>query len=136
MRSKVKPQTLEEHIASQEQLLHLSCINLYFAEFYNKLTGRLDFRKFGVTGKPTSIERFYNKYEKEQYEDWDIKIVCEVKLQPKTALTKEYYLQKRFPKNLIIEKKIKGVTEIFTGYNKYVPDIIKYFEYLKTKFGV
>jgi hypothetical protein len=134
--SRVKPKTLEEHIASQEQLHHLPYVWLYFVEFINKITGKVEFRKFGVTGKPTTLDRFYNKYEREQYADWDIRVVCEVRLPPMTALTKEFYLQKRFPKNLIIEKKIKGVTEIFTGYDEYVPLIIEYFETLKQKFGI
>jgi hypothetical protein len=134
--SRVKPKTLEEHIASQEQLHPLPYVWLYFVEFINKLTGKVEFRKFGVTGKPTTLDRFYNKYEREQYADWDIRVICEVRLKPKTALTKEFYLQQRFPKNLIIEKKIKGVTEIFTGYDEYIPLIIEYFETLKQKFGI
>jgi hypothetical protein len=135
MKSRVKPQTLEEHILSQEQLLNLPDLELYFADFINKKTGKSDFRKFGVTGKKTALERFYNKYEKDQYEDWDINIICSVRLKPEIALEREFNLQKRFPKNLIIEKKIKGVTEIFTGYDEYIPLIIEYFETLKQKFG-
>jgi hypothetical protein len=134
--SRGKPKTLKEHIASQEQLHHLPYVLLYFVEFINKLTGKVEFRKFGVTGKKATLDRFYNKYEREQYSDWDIRVICEVKLDPIIALTKEYYLQKRFPKNLIIEKKIKGVTEIFTGYDEYIPLIIEYFETLKQKFGI
>jgi hypothetical protein len=132
----VKPKTLQEHIASQEQLHHLPYVWLYFIEFINKLTGEVEFRKFGVTGKQTTLDRFYNKYDREQYADWDIKVICEVRLKPKKTLTKEFYLQQRFPKNLNIEKKIKGVTEIFTGYDEYIPLIIEYFETLKQKFGI
>jgi len=136
MKSRVKPQTLEEHILSQEQLLDLPDLELYFADFINKKTGKSDFRKFGVTGKKTALERFYNKYEKDQYEDWDINIICSVRLKPEIALEREFNLQKRFPKNLNIKKKIKGVTEIFTGYDEYIPLIIEYFETLKQKFGI
>jgi len=136
MKSRVKPQTLEEHILSQEQLLDLPDLELYFADFINKKTGKSDFRKFGVTGKKTALERFYNKYEKDQYEDWDINIICSVRLKPEIALEREFNLQKRFPKNLNIKKKIKGVTEIFTGYDEYIPLIIEYFKTLKQKFGI
>ena len=136
MKSWVKPQTLEEHIRSQEQLLHLPDIELYFADFINKITGKSDFRKFGVTGKKTALERFYNKYERDQYEDWDINIICSVRLKPRIALEREFNLQKRFPKNLIIEKKIKGVTEIFTGYDEYIPLIIEYFKMIEEKYNL
>ena len=135
MRSRIKPQILEEHIRSQEQLLHLPDLELYFADFISKITGKSDFRKFGVTGKKTALERFYNKYERGQYEDWDINIICNVRLKPRIALEREFNLQKRFPKNLTIEKKIKGVTEIFTGYDEYIPLIIEYFRMLEEKYN-
>lgn len=122
-----KPQNLQEHIRSQEQIRHFPYLTFYLAAFYNIYNGKLHFCKYGVTSEESAILRFINpKYPDRalQYKDWRIEIICEVKMPPDDALECEWNAQLRYPKDIYIKKKIKGVREIF----KFPLDVPDFFD--------
>jgi hypothetical protein len=128
-----KPQTLEEHIASQEQLLHHSWVVFYLAAFYNFDTRDLDFCKYGVTSEKNALLRFINHKWPDrtyQYRHWKIEIICEVKMPPRDALTCEWNAQQRYPKDIWIEEYFKGAGEIF----KFPVDVPDFFLKNKSRF--
>ncbi len=136
-----KPQTLEEHIASQEQLLHHPWVVFYLAAFYNLDTGDLDFCKYGVTSEKNALLRFINHRWPDrtyQYRHWRIEIICEVKMPPIDALTCEWNAQQRYPKDVWVKEYFKGAGEIFK-FPVDVPDFFlkneKRFEDLKKEWS-
>jgi hypothetical protein len=134
-----RPQTLEEHIAFQEQLLHHESIVFYLAAFYCIETGKLEFCKYGVTGEQNAMLRFRNHKWPDrayQYRHWDVRIIAEVKMPPRVALECEWKCQQKYPKDIWIKDYIKGAWEIFK-FPVDVPDFfdqnVKRFDQLKTE---
>ena len=82
-------------------------IKLYLAQFKNKKTSE-NFYKIGITSKYDVLDRF--KYD--EYNGWNIRVMSSAYGPRDEVETAEQYLLKRFPKNLWIEQKISGVTEI------------------------
>jgi len=107
----------------QEQLLRYKNIKLYLARFTSKTEDVKSFYKIGVTGKYDAAHRFLN----EEYNLWDIKIMTTAYGPTREVLEAEEELKRMYPKNLWLDQKIKGVTEIFVP-NDYqeIRDIIEY----------
>jgi hypothetical protein len=83
---------------------------LYLAEFKDKETNET-FLKFGFTKYKDAADRFL--YEPEQYNKWDIRILCTAYNPDRSKIEKaEEYFKKKYPKNFWLEEKISGVTEI------------------------
>jgi hypothetical protein len=83
---------------------------VYFARFTNKETGEVDFYKFGHTSSYDAMDRF--TYDPDQYSKWDIKIMKTVYGPLEQMKGIEQTLRAFYPKNLWVEEKISGVTEI------------------------
>jgi hypothetical protein len=83
---------------------------VYFARFTNKETGEVDFYKFGHTSSYDAMDRF--TYDPYQYSKWDIKIMKTVYGPLEQMKGIEQTLRAFYPKNLWVEEKISGVTEI------------------------
>lgn len=82
-------------------------IKLYLVKFTNKQKYEY-FYKFGLTHHYDVLKRFDDP----QYEPWDIKVMASA-YGPRELVEKaEKELLNRYPKNLWIEQKISGVTEI------------------------
>jgi len=111
----------------QEQLLRYKNIKLYLARFTSRVEGVESFYKIGVTGKYDAAERFLD----EEYNLWDVKIMTTAYGPTMMVLEAEEELKLRYPKNIWIDQKIKGVTEIFVPKDyQEIRDII---EYIKVK---
>ena len=82
---------------------------VYFARFTDKETKQV-FYKFGHTRSYDAMDRF--TYEPEQYAKWDIKIMCTVYGPLEEMIGIEEALKAIYPKNLWLNEKISGVTEI------------------------
>lgn len=82
---------------------------VYFARFTDKETKQV-FYKFGHTRNYDAMDRF--TYEPEQYAKWDIKIMCTVYGPIGEMIGIEEALKAIYPKNLWLNEKISGVTEI------------------------
>lgn len=96
---------------------------MYFAKFTNKSTFEVDFYKFGHTRSYDAADRF--KFDPAQYEKWDIKIMKTV-LGPLDEMKGvEETFKAFYPKNLWVEEKISGVTEIVQLTQSQVDNIIK-----------
>jgi len=111
----------------QEQLLRYKNIKLYLARFTSKTDDVKSFYKIGVTGKYDAAHRFLD----EEYNLWDIKIMTTAYGPTREVLAAEEELKLRYPKNLWLDQKIKGVTEIFVP--KDYQDIQDIIEYIKVK---
>ena len=84
---------------------------IYLAEFTNKETGA-SFLKVGYTGYRDAADRF--RYEPEQYNKWNIRILCTAYNTSKEIIENtEKHFKEKYPKNFWLEEKISGVTEIF-----------------------
>ena len=107
----------------QEQLLRYKNIKLYLARFTARVEGVKSFYKIGVTSKYDAAERFLD----EEYNLWDIKIMTTAYGPTREVLEAEDELKLKYKKNLWLDQKIKGVTEIFVP-NDYqeIRDIIEY----------
>lgn len=105
---------------------------VYFARFTNKQTKQI-FYKFGHTKSYDAMDRF--TYEPEQYSKWDIKIMCTVYGPLDQMIGIEEALKAIYPKNLWIDEKISGVTEIveFKEYTD-VKHIIESFKRMSIKY--
>jgi len=111
----------------QEQLLRYKNIKLYLARFTARVEGIKSFYKIGVTSKYDAAERFLD----EEYNLWDIKIMTTAYGPTREVLEAEDELKLKYKKNLWLDQKIKGVTEIFVPRDKQdIQDII---EYIKNK---
>ena len=93
----------------QEQLLKYNNIKLYLAWFKSKTPGIKSFYKIGVTSNYDAADRFRS----EEYSLWDVKIMTTAYGPTLEVLAAEEELKLKYPKNLWIDQKIKGVTEIF-----------------------
>lgn len=83
---------------------------LYFAEFERKSNGQI-FQKFGHTSYNDALDRF--RYDAEQYEAFDIRILATAyNHSVDKCRGAEEAFKVMFPKNLWLEEKISGVTEI------------------------
>lgn len=103
---------------------------VYLARFSNKSTGEVDFYKFGHTSSYDAADRF--KYDPEQYSKWDIKIMKTVYGPISEMVCIEETLKALYPKNLFIEEKISGVTEITKLVQSDVNKIISAMDKLNT----
>lgn len=96
---------------------------MYFARFTNKDTGEIEFYKFGHTSSYDAMDRF--TYEPEQYSKWEIKIMKTVYGPLEEMKGVEQAFRVFYPKNIWVEEKISGVTEIVTLNSAQVDRIIK-----------
>lgn len=105
---------------------------VYFARFTDKKTKQV-FYKFGHTKSYDALDRF--KYEPEQYSKWDIKIMCTVYGPLDQMIGIEEALKAFYPKNLWLDEKISGVTEIVEfKTHEQVNHIINSFKRLSTRY--
>lgn len=105
---------------------------VYFARFTDKQTKQV-FYKFGHTRNYDAMDRF--TYEPEQYAKWDIKIMCTVYGPIEEMIGIEEALKAVYPKNLWLEEKISGVTEIVKFDSLAdVKHIIEAFKRLSTRY--
>lgn len=103
---------------------------VYFARFTDKQTKQV-FYKFGHTRSYDAMDRF--TYEPAQYAKWDIKIMCTVYGPLEEMIGIEEALKAVYPKNLWLNEKISGVTEIVKFDNSSdVQRIIESFKRLST----
>jgi len=105
---------------------------MYLARFTNKETKEIDFYKFGHTSSWDAADRF--KYEPEQYSKWEIKIMKTIAGPLDEMKGIEEAFKAFYPKNLWVEEKISGVTEIVTLSREQVNEIINKMEVLGTKY--
>lgn len=105
---------------------------MYLARFTNKETKKVDFYKFGHTSSWDAADRF--KHDPEQYNKWDIKIMKTVAGPIEEMRGVEETFKAFYPKNLWVEEKISGVTEIVTLNQTQVNEIIQKMEFLGTKY--
>ncbi len=105
---------------------------VYFARFTNKTTKQL-FYKFGHTRNYDAMDRF--THDPDQYKNWDIKIMCTVYGPIDQMIGIEEALKAIYPKNLWIDEKISGVTEIVEFKDATnVKHIIESFKRLSTRY--
>lgn len=96
---------------------------IYLAEFTDKVTGKT-FLKIGYTGYKDAADRF--RYESEQYDKWDIRILCTAYHPSKKVIEEtEEAFKKKYPKNFWLREKIVGVTEIVKLDNKTRYNVIQ-----------
>ena len=93
----------------QEQLLKYKNIKIYLAWFRAKTPEVKSFYKIGVTSNYDAADRFRD----DEYNLWDVKIMTTAYGPTREILAAEDELKLKYPKNLWIDQKIKGVTEIF-----------------------
>jgi len=105
---------------------------MYLARFTNKETKTVDFYKFGHTSSWDAADRF--KHDPEQYSKWEIKIMKTVAGPLDEMKGIEETFKASYPKNLWLEEKISGVTEIVTLSQQQVNEIIQKMEFLGTKY--
>ena len=105
---------------------------MYFARFTNKATGEVDFYKFGYTSSYDAMDRF--TYDPEQYAKWDIKIMKTIFGPLEEMKGIEEAFKVFYPKNLWIEEKVSGVTEICRLTQTEVNLIIMRMSTLNTKY--
>lgn len=107
----------------QEQLLKHKNIKLYFVHFLPKTPEHKEFYKIGVTSNYDALDRFTG----EEYNPWTIRVMTAAWGPTEEVLKEEHKLHAQYPKNLWINEKIKGVTEIFMPKDKNeVREIIDY----------
>ena len=95
---------------------------MYLARFTDKATGNVDFFKFGHTSSYDAMDRF--TYDPDQYSKWDIKIMKTVYGPLEQMKGIEETFKALYPKNLWIEEKVSGVTEIVRLDQRAVDKII------------
>jgi len=100
-------------------------LKLYFARFIPKRGGAGEFYKFGYTHHFDFMKRF----QEDKYKDWYVSPMTSAYGPEDEVLKAEQELLKKYPKNIYIEEKIVGVTEIFVPKDqREIQDIFKYFE--------
>lgn len=100
-------------------------IKLYFARFIPKKAGAGEFYKFGHTHHYDFMKRF----KEEKYKDWYVSPMTSAYGPEDEVLKAEQELLKKYPKNIYIEEKIVGVTEIFVPKDqREIQEIFRYFE--------
>jgi len=105
---------------------------VYLARFTNKSTGKVEFYKFGHTANYDALERF--KYSPEQYEKWDIKIMKTIYGPLDEMKGIEESFKAFYPKNIWLEEKISGVTEIVVLNQQQVNTIIEKMSLLSDRY--
>jgi len=103
---------------------------MYLARFTNKQTKEVDFFKFGHTSSYDAMDRF--TYDPEQYNKWDIKIMKTVYGPLEEMKGVEETFKAFYPKNLWIEDKVSGVTEIVKLTRPEIDRIIDRMTWLNT----
>jgi hypothetical protein len=99
-------------------------LKLYFVKFVPKRKGVGEFYKFGYTHHFDLMKRF----KEEKYKDWYITPMTSAYGPEGEVLKAEQELLKKYPKNIYIEERISGVTEIFVPKDqKEIQDIFAYF---------
>ena len=105
---------------------------MYFAEFTNTNTGQV-FQKFGHTGFNDAQKRL--NYITEEFPHFDARVLAVVyhhNIDICRAIEETFKIN--FPKNLMIEEKNSGVTEIVKLDNKTRYDVIQRVRYLNDKY--
>lgn len=82
-------------------------IKLYLVKFTDK-SNKQYFYKFGITHNYDVLKRF----EDPEYDPWDVTVMVSAYGPRSLVETAEKNLLEKYPKNLWIEQKISGVTEI------------------------
>lgn len=103
---------------------------MYFARFTNKATNEVDFYKFGHTASYDAMDRF--TYAPEQYAKWEIKIMKSIYGPLEQMKGVEEAFKAFYPKNLWIDEKVSGVTEIVTLTKEQVKHIIDRMTWINT----
>lgn len=103
---------------------------MYFARFTNKESGSIDFFKFGHTSSYDAMDRF--TYSPAQYSKWDIKIMKTVYGPLEQMKGIEEAFKAFYPKNIWVEEKISGVTEVVQLTQQQVDRIIDRMSWLNT----
>jgi len=98
-----------------------SYAKVYLVEFKDKQTSEVVFHKFGHTHHFDAMRRF----EYPEYDKWDIRVLKSVYGPENDVIVIEETLKALFPKNLYIEEKISGVTEIVLLTQIEINKIIK-----------
>jgi hypothetical protein len=111
----------------QEQLLKYKNIKIYLARFRAKTQEVKSFYKIGVTSNYDAADRFRD----EEYNPWEVKIMTTAYGPTLEVLAAEDELKVKYPKNLWIDQKIKGVTEIFVPRTE--TELQEIFDYIKVK---
>jgi hypothetical protein len=100
-------------------------LKLYFARFVPKDNKATEFYKVGYTKHYNFMKRF----ESDEYKPWYIFPLASAWGPEEEVKKAEKELLKKYPKNLYIEQKIKGVTEIFFPKDsKHVQEVFEYFK--------
>ena len=108
-----------------EQLLKYKNLKLYFVKFISKSKNAKEFYKFGITHHYDIMKRF----QEEKYDSWYVHPMISAYGPSQEVIDAETELKKKYPKNIYIEQKISGVTEIFIPKDdKEIDDIFKFFQ--------
>jgi hypothetical protein len=100
-------------------------LKLYFARFIPRTGGAGEFYKFGHTKHYDFMKRF----QEEKYKAWYVTPMTSAYGPEKEVLEAEQELLKKYPKNIYIQEKISGVTEIFVPKDqREIQEIFRYFE--------
>lgn len=84
---------------------------LYFVAFYDNPDSPVpQFYKFGQCAEEDARLRF--KHEPEQYKKWKIKVIACARGTQSQVDSAERVLMSKFPKNLFVNQKFSGITEI------------------------
>jgi hypothetical protein len=103
---------------------------MYLARFTNKESGSVDFFKFGHTSSYDAMDRF--TYSPFQYSKWDIKIMKTVYGPLEQMKGIEETFKAFYPKNIWVEEKISGVTEVVQLTQQQVDRIIDRMSWINT----
>jgi hypothetical protein len=99
-------------------------LKLYFVRFIPKKGGVGEFYKFGYTHHFDFMKRF----QEDKYKDWYISPMTSAYGPEDEVLKAEKELLKKYPKNIYIQEKISGVTEIFVPKDqREIQNIFAYF---------
>ena len=103
---------------------------VYLAEFVNKRS-KNKFYKIGYTTFKDAMDRF--RYEPDGYKSFEIRILSTIMCDSINAakLVEKTFLV-NYPKNLWVEEKIKGVTEIFKLPHEEYLDLLGKFRKMNT----
>lgn len=100
-------------------------LKLYFVRFIPKRGGVGEFYKFGYTHHFDLMKRF----QEDKYKDWYISPMTSAYGPEDEVLKAEHELLKKYPKNIYIEERISGVTEIFVPKDQdQIQEIFRYFK--------
>lgn len=106
----------------------MSNIKLYMVRFTDKASLKV-FYKFGITQHYEVLDRFKDQ----QYDLWDIKVMASAYGPRPLVEEAEKFLLNKYPKNLWIEQKIDGVTEIVALSGEQIMEAINIIKQYRTQ---